>query len=435
MISIKNKFKTGGILLTAAMLVLSACNKEVEEIKGTAPIVPSGLSLTETLATSANDSLFYKVLARAGKLSLLGDKAKKFTIFVPDNNAIRSFITGATGGLIPQGSPESAYIGFINGILRTGQADTLVMYHIIPQLVPTASIPTTFANYPYPTLFNPATALSALARLDVYLSKRTNGVWINNIPVIVPDMMTANGVIHRIAAVAVPPSQLLLQRIAADADLTFLYAAIQRADSGAVATSTSSLQYYLGSQAIALGANFTVLAPINQAFKNVLYAAAFPVVRGQLYQGAYAQAIGGGATPVQADAIASAYADANAPAIATALTSSPTIFQNPLLYPYLTATQLKGILFYHLLGVRAFTVNFPATATNITTLLNSAIPAHPGISVTATFTGPFVSAATIKGLGNATASNLIINPFPAGSSDQHYVNGVLHKIDQVLFPF
>jgi len=45
-----------------------------------------------------------------------------------------------------------------------------------------------------------------------------------------------------------------------------------------------------------------------------------------------------------------------------------------------------------------------------------------------------VGAATVKGLANASASNVIINPLPAGSSDQHYVNGVMHKIDQVLLP-
>ncbi len=436
MIAIKNNFKTGSIILATAIMLLTACNKDVEQI-GATPVVPAISSLRalgDTLSKSTNDSLFYKVLARAGKLTLLNDKSRSFTIFSPDNNAIRTFITAATGGLIPAGSPEAAYVGFINGVLRTGQADTLVMYHIIPQAVPAANIPTSFPNFPYPTLFNPASALSPFARLDAYISRRTNGAWKNNIPVIAPDMLAANGVIHRIAAVSVPPSQLLLQRVAADTGLTFLYAAVQRADSGATATSTSSLQYFLGNQGIALGANFTLFAPTNQAFKNALYVRAFPIVRGLLYQGAYAQAIAGGATPAMADAIATAYADANAPDSTRARVSSPAVFQNPALFPFLTAQSVKGILFYHLLSVRTFSVNLPSTATSVFTLLNSAVPSHPGLSVQATFTGPFVSAATVKGVINPTAANLIINPFPGGSSDQHYVNGVLHKIDQVLFP-
>ncbi|HSN60675.1 MAG TPA: hypothetical protein VLR49_07060, partial [Ferruginibacter sp.] len=70
----------------------------------------------------------------------------------------------------------------------------------------------------------------------------------------------------------------------------------------------------------------------------------------------------------------------------------------------------------------------------IPTFLNSGITTHPGVTIIATFTGPVVSAATVKGVANATASNLILNPLPSGSSDQHYINGVMHKIDQVLRP-
>jgi phage tail sheath gpL-like len=112
------------------------------------------------------------------------------------------------------------------------------------------------------------------------------------------------------------------------------------------------------------------------------------------------------------------------------------VFNNPLLYPALTAQVVKGLVVYHILGTRAFSVNLPATATSVPTLLNSAIAAHPGVSVTATFTGPFVTGATVKGLGNPTASTILINPTPApgGTSDQHYLNGVLHKINQVLRP-
>jgi hypothetical protein len=102
----------------------------------------------------------------------------------------------------------------------------------------------------------------------------------------------------------------------------------------------------------------------------------------------------------------------------------------------LTPTTVKGIVVYHLLGTRAFTNNFPTTATSYPTLLNSAVPTHPGVSLTCTFTGPFVSAATVKGAANPTASNIFVNPTPEpnGTSDQFFVNGTIHKIDQVLRP-
>jgi hypothetical protein len=58
------------------------------------------------------------------------------------------------------------------------------------------------------------------------------------------------------------------------------------------------------------------------------------------------------------------------------------------------------------------------------------------VGLIATFGTPFVNSATVKGLRNATAARLLLNPTPEpnGSSDQHYLNGVLHKIDQVLMP-
>jgi uncharacterized surface protein with fasciclin (FAS1) repeats len=56
------------------------------------------------------------------------------------------------------------------------------------------------------------------------------------------------------------------------------------------------------------------------------------------------------------------------------------------------------------------------------------------VTAQATFVGPFVGAATFKGLANTTASNVIINPLNPFATDQNFVNGVIMKIDQVLLP-
>ena len=88
-------------------------------------------------------------------------------------------------------------------------------------------------------------------------------------------------------------------------------------------------------------------------------------------------------------------------------------------------------------GIRVFSVNIPTTATAVKTLLNSAggpYALHPGVMIQATFTGPVVTAATVKGAANTTASNILISFSPPFTSDLHYVNGVIHKIDQVLRP-
>ncbi|HUM65174.1 MAG TPA: hypothetical protein PLV32_04990, partial [Chitinophagaceae bacterium] len=87
-----------------------------------------------------------------------------------------------------------------------------------------------------------------------------------------------------------------------------------------------------------------------------------------------------------------------------------------------------------ILGNRAFSVNMPAGMTSVPTLLNSAIPGHPGVGIQATLGLAGVTTALVKGAANATAANILINPLPGGSSDQHFINGVLHKIDQVLLP-
>jgi hypothetical protein len=121
------------------------------------------------------------------------------------------------------------------------------------------------------------------------------------------------------------------------------------------------------------------------------------------------------------------------------MASTPTVFSNPALYGVLSAQTVKGIVVYHILGNRAFTNNFPTTTTFYPTLLNGAIPSHPGVGLSAIFGVPFVTSATVKGAGNATAASIVINaspliPDPSGTSDQHYLNGVLHKITQVLLP-
>ncbi len=46
----------------------------------------------------------------------------------------------------------------------------------------------------------------------------------------------------------------------------------------------------------------------------------------------------------------------------------------------------------------------------------------------------FLALATVKGLFNPTAANIIINPLPGGSSRQRYTNGLLYQINQVLSP-
>jgi uncharacterized surface protein with fasciclin (FAS1) repeats len=390
-----NKSLKAAFILVAFGITISSCNKSLPEAEPIVPPAPTGSSIN-SLLSDPNFSILKAAVTRAGTslTKLLSDSSGVFTFFAPDNDAF-----------IRSGIPSEAAIA----VFRTGQLDSLLRYHLIGGIKIMATdisedIPNMYLQSGL-VLAPPSASLPPGLRMPIFPSRRGSVAWVNNIPVTQADIAASNGVIHKVATLVAPPSQLLLQRVAADPDLTYLYAAVQRADSGDAA---KTLQSALQNPA----ANLTVFAPTNAAFQTILTGQITLALVGMGYDLATAQAT------------------------AAALASSPTVFQNPALASVLTPTVVKGIVVYHLLGIRAFSVNIPATATALPTLLNGAIAAHPGVTVQATFGLTGVTAATVKGVGNATASNILINPTPApgGTSDQHYINGTLHKIDQVLLP-
>jgi len=392
-----NKIFRSSVLVVAAIALLTSCNKDVEDAELITIAPSTGQSISELVNTDASFTILKAAVTRAGAniSSLLADRTGVFTFFAPTDAAF-----------IASGIPNAATVS----AMPAAQVESILRYHIVGgQMITSAQIPTTFPNLQLPTqlvLAAPSASLPPGLRMSIFPSKRGTSFWANNIPLTQMDIMVANGVVHKTALLVAPPTQFLWNRIDTDPNLTYLKAAIQRADSGS--TAATSLQGALLNPA----ANLTVFAPNNVAFQAVL-------------TGLITQAL-----------IAQGMPPATAAATATLLASSPAVFSNPALYPYLTATTVKGIAVYHLLGNRAFSVNIPTTATATPTLLNSAIPIHPGVSIQATFGATGVTSATVKGLVNPTPSNILINPTPApgGTSDQHYINGALHVIDQVLRP-
>ena len=390
-----NRMKTGLSLLIVSAMLMVSCNKDLEQFPSTPAPVPTGSTIGETLRNTDTDSLFYRLILKSGTATLatLNNAANRYTLFVPDNNAMKIFINAASGGLIPLAAPDAVFSGFITANISAANATSIVNYNIVPQIFTTAQIIHNFPNLELPTslLLVPT---NPFARMRTYPSKNpsTGNYYLNNIPLVPPvDVLASNGVIHHTAVLVRPPSSFLWTRINADADLTILKAGIERADSGYTVTTPGSLIGALQN----FGANLTVFAPNNAAMKNFI------------------SLITGGAIP----------------------TAAPdAVFIGFLNSANVTTRLVKGIIVYHILGKRAYTVNIPTTPFATPTLLNGAVAAHPGLVLTATFTGPFVSALTVKGLGNATASNVLINSAPNGSSDQNYINGTLHKIDQVLRP-
>jgi uncharacterized surface protein with fasciclin (FAS1) repeats len=402
----------------AIVSVFSACNKDLPDAVPIVTNPPAGSSIFETIRANGNTySYLDSAIVRAsgfnnpaGRLdALLSDKSAVLTFFAPDNDAFqRSF------QLLGLPTAVSTLKGF-----RTGQLDTILRYHLIGgQEFASASFPATFPNNLYLqsqfVLSPPSAALPPGYRMPIFPGKQGATNFVNNVPLVNADIDAANGIVHRTSFVLLPPSQVLWQRVASDPDLTYLRAAVVKADEGDPA---QTLQAALANPA----ANLTLLAPTNLAFQQLL--------TGQITLAL----IGMGLDP------------APAAAQAAALASTPDVFNNPALAGVLTPTAVKGIVVYHLLasqvnnsfqGIRVFSNSIPSTDINSFTLLNSAVPVHPGVTLKATYGFAGVIAITAKGLGNATAANVQINPTPApgGSSDQHYINGTLHKIDQVLLP-
>jgi uncharacterized surface protein with fasciclin (FAS1) repeats len=153
---------------------------------------------------------------------------------------------------------------------------------------------------------------------------------VNNVPVARADVQASNGVIHVIAGLALPTYTVtaaaapvsvttLSQLIKADTTLSFLAAAIVRADSGQVGMNRLDSVMNL-----AYGPNLTVFAPNNNAFRGLLTFLGLP------------------------------------PSTAA--------------FNFLPVQTVRAIVSYHGLGVRVFSPNLPATPTPVPTLLTAAIP-------------------------------------------------------------
>jgi uncharacterized surface protein with fasciclin (FAS1) repeats len=400
-------------LMVLVGLTTASCNKELDQIAEIPATQPSGKTLNKLLEENPDDTLFVALINRAGLMPLLSDSNKSFTVFVPDKTGLKSALSALTGGLLPAGAPDIAFLQFINS-LEDSIVKPIIAYHIVPQKVLKSQLDTSLFNTIYPTMLadTTMTPLGQVVRLASFPSSRNRG-WYNNVPVVNFDQQAYNGVIHRIATIALPTKRTLWDRISTDEELTYLKAAILRADSGSI--SDKSLQYYFSNY----GPQFTVFAPVDTAFRKTLTGLIYNALKDT-----------------------SAF-DTTAFRNASLLASSPNVFSNPVLFSTMTAKLVKGVVVYHLLGKKAYSNNFLDREEPVQTLLNTDrdFRAHPGLKIKAGFASgvPFPISVSIKDIyNNSPAANVIMSapltPEPLGKSDQNYFNGVLHKIDRVLLP-
>ncbi len=397
--------------LLAFIFIVASCNKDIPDPTPIVypPVNNSTTTIGEIINTDPNYSIFKAAATRVGALAGLSDPNKIFTVFLPDDNAF-----------IASGIPSAGVIA----ALPITTVGGIVNYAIIPGgQFTSANIPDTFPNLQLPTAitigFLPGTPVPL--KLSTFPSKRGTSLWDNNIPVITPDIKFKNGVIHIVAGIVAPPSQVLRDSLYNNPNLTYFKAAIARADSGQVGLGKfdSLLNYAV--------TNMTVLAPENAAFQTLIFGLAF---QGYLSTRP---------TPYTATDTANAFATGGG-----AVAAGPAFLSTN----NVTTATIRGIMAYHFLAspnqktgayqpnIRAFSVNFPGTPSFVKTLVNSSFAPHPGIKVDATFTGPFVTKLTFTGLGTFPPGGPPYSGTPAiaTSKDLHKVNGVFYIIDKVLLP-
>jgi uncharacterized surface protein with fasciclin (FAS1) repeats len=348
------------VLVMALLSLVASCNKipEVEDIKVT---TPTGKTIADVITDDPQYSLLKLAATKAGVMPLLSNPAANLTLLAPNNTGF-------------------GYAGINDAVINALPAEQLasiLSYHVIAQKLPLAAIPSTFPNTEMPTLLQLPGA-PPIVKMNIFLQSGTPS-FANNIPFNdVPEVIASNGVIHQVFTVVMPPSKVMLESIASDTTLTYLVAAITRADLGL--PEGSKFSQLLANPLT----NFTVFAPVNDAFR-----ATFPL-------------LGLPSTDIS-------------------------------MIQFIPVKTLIGLLAYHVHVLdalppsnitfsRAFSGNLPKTPTPINTFLKLVNYPNP--------TPPLIVDGTkgVKGYVNPTYTHIL-------KADFNAVNGVYHKIDGILLPF
>lgn len=355
--NIFSKWWSSATVVVAGAAMLASCNKELPQPTPIIVPTPSGANMTQVLASSAKYSILRAAITRAGSALTfnLSDPTAVYTLFAPDNDAF--IASGIPSETAVSGLPAATVASILNA-------------HVIPGVkLKAADLSTAFPNMYMQSGLVLSSTPPIPYRMPVFPSRRTAGAWFNDIAIKATDLNASNGVIHDIAKVFMPPSQVIAQVAAANSNLTYLMAALQRADAGPPPGAPKLIPILSNA-----AANLTVFAPTNQAFQNLLTAM-------------------------------------NLPTDITTINALPT-------------QTVWGIVAFHVLGSRAFSVNLPAG--------NSTAASIMGVAQQINVTGANV---TVRGPGN----NLPTTPPTAYSAkvttpDINTINGVVHIVDAVLLP-
>ena len=214
-------------MLISIPVLIAGCKKD-------AP-APVSNTITDIVVAGDNFSTLEAAVLKANLQTTLNGSGP-FTVFAPDNAAFTaSGITTAT----------------LNSLTST-QVSNILLYHTIGAKIMAADVPA-----------GPNAKVITAGGDSVFVTKNTNGVFVNGTKVNTADVTADNGVVHTLSAVLMPPSGNIVETAIASG-LDSLVKAVLRANNAPGGDPT--LAATLGS------AKITVFAPTNAAFTQLLSA-------------------------------------------------------------------------------------------------------------------------------------------------------------------
>jgi uncharacterized surface protein with fasciclin (FAS1) repeats len=220
--------------LLGATFSISSCKKKDD----TPP--PKTNTITDVVVGNASFSVLKEAVTKANLATTLSGTGP-FTVFAPDNTAFSN--AGITSATVAS--------------LSATQLSDLLLYHTIGSKILAANVPA-----------GPNAKVVTAGGDSVFVTKNASGVFVNGIKVATADIPADNGVIHQLSKALNKPGdknivQIAQANLGGDNGLDSLVTAVTTADLGATLS----------------GSLFTVFAPTNKAFRDLLTALSLPNIK------------------------------------------------------------------------------------------------------------------------------------------------------------